>query len=349
VTLVELTGLGDVISMLPAVQGFHSLFPSASIRIVVDDAFVELLVSLRLPATVHGVAGSRTPSGTMTAVRLVRQMRSTLTCSMSPPRRNALVALASGAPAIAGYLSYTDSLAPYLLETPVESFGLTSRAEMKYGRDHISERALLVCRALGLADNVPGLRLDIADDSLTRLRGKLRHAGLLPNSEYVVIHPFAGWKFREWPLEAYASLAKRMLESEGMTVVFLWEDKKEGSLPWLRHHFAGRSPVIFASTLSLLESAALVSGASLFVGNDSGPLHLAAMLGVRTLGLFGPSDPSLTAPRTRSSASWLYPCVDCSPCDQRKCIRPSDPCMQRISIAEVAHAAASLQGRPADA
>jgi ADP-heptose:LPS heptosyltransferase len=349
VALVELTGLGDVISMLPAVQGFRSLFPSANLRLVVDHAFGELLDSFQLPATVHSVEASQSPSGVITAIQLVQRMRPTLVCSMSPPRRNALVALASGAPGIAGYLRYTDSLAPYLLKTPVEVFGLTSVLGIHYGRDHISERALMVCRALGLRQNVPPARLSIAEPVVNRVRGGLLHTGLLPARKYAVIHPFAGWSFREWPIQAFAVLAERLVETDEMSVIFLWEGKKEGNLEWLRRHFNGHPSVLYASTLSLLATGVLISGASLFVGNDSGPLHLAAALGVPVVGLFGPSDPSLTAPRTQSQASWLYHHLDCSPCDQRKCVRPSDPCMKIISGAEAAEAAVSLWRRPADA
>ncbi len=345
VVLVELTGLGDVLAMLPAIRGFQELFPSANLHLVVESNLIELLQTFQLPVTVHGVVRSRSAVGILKAVRHVRRLHPTLVCSMSPPRRNAFVALASGAPCIAGYLRYTDSLTPYLVTTPVEAFGVNSVGGMVYGRDHISERALMVCRALGWHDHVSPIRLAIAPRVVDRVRSDLVFAGIVLPKEYVVIHPFAGWSYRQWPASAFASLGERLIAGCGTTVVFLWEGGRDGNVQTFLQRFAGNPQVLFASTLKLRESAVLISGASLFIGNDSGPLHLAAVLGVPTLGLFGPSDPSLTAPHTLAPASWLYKRVECSPCNQRKCVRPFNPCMNEISVEEVFAAAVSVQRR----
>jgi ADP-heptose:LPS heptosyltransferase len=343
VALIELTGLGDVMSMLPSIYGFPSVFPGAKLRLIVDARFAELLNSFELPVTAHGVVAPRSVPGTLEAVQLVRGMRPSVACSMSPPRRNALVALASGAPAVAGYLRYTDSLAPYLLETPLEVFGLPSVPNVKFAREHISKRAFKVCQALGLAQDPPALRLGIAGQIRQRVHKHLEGAGLFPSGNYVVIHPFAGWKFREWSREAFVELAERLVESHGVNVVFLWEEENEGTLQTLRKQFAGNRSVLFASSLSLLGCAVLISGSSLFVGNDSGPLHLASALGVPAVGLFGPSEPSLTAPSVYSPSSWLYHRAECSPCDQRKCTRSMNPCMNLISVEEALTAALALR------
>lgn len=354
VALVELTGLGDVIATLPAVQGFRLLFPSAGITLVVDEKLAELIRSFDLPCAVAGAPRSHSLWGVADAIRRVRGLEAALVCSMSPPRRNALVALASGAPYVAGYLRYTDTLTPFLLETPVEAFGVEAEEGITFGRESIGSRALKVCRALGLREAPGEIRLHIARRSLEVAHAQLLEKGMPTADRYVAIHPFAGWIHREWPLERFGDLAERIVQTTGLSVVFLWEIEKEGSLPQLRGRFAGERRVVFAPVLSLLETAVLISGASFFVGNDSGPLHLAAALGVRVVGLFGPSHPSLTAPACSQGAEWLYRGVDCSPCDQRACIRHTDSCMDRISVDDAMRAvenvrALSLERRPTHA
>jgi heptosyltransferase-1 len=345
VALFELTGLGDVVSMLPAIHGFKTLFPGAELHLVVDSTLVELLRSLELPASVHGIVGSTKAPGVVAALQLVRSLRPTLACSMSPPRRNALVALASGAPAIAGYLRHTDSLTPYLVETPVEILGIKGRGGVVYGRNHISERALNICRALGLQDMPSPMKFAISASTADDVEFDLLLAGVLPRRGYVVVHPFAGWKFRRWPESSFIALVERLREAGVGNVVLLWEEEKDGKGEILRSHFAGDHHVLFASTLRLLESAVLLSGADAFVGNDSGPLHLAAALGVPAVGLFGPAPPGLTAPRSVVPSSWIYHGPECSPCDQRLCIRPDDPCMNAISVDEVFAAVIATQRR----
>src|SRR5512133_2759459 len=75
VALIELTGLGDVMSMVPSIFGLHLVYPEADLSVIVDSRFVELLTSFGLPATVHGVEVPRSVPGTLEAVQLVRRMR----------------------------------------------------------------------------------------------------------------------------------------------------------------------------------------------------------------------------------------------------------------------------------
>ena len=226
----------------------------------------------------------------------------------------------------------------------VEVFGLPSVAHVKFGQGAYFEAC---------AQGVPGSRswqrmppVRCSSNSGFRPRaGPTSCPCRAPTiGDYVVIHPFAGWKLQGVARSGVrrtggSAWSGRMELYSG----FSWEEEKDGTLPALRQQFAGNRSVCFASSLSLLGSAVLISGSSLFVGNDSGPLHLAAALGVPAVGLFGPSDPSLTAPCAYSPSSWLYHRVECSPCDQRKCVRPGNPCMNAISVDEVLAAAVSLQ------
>jgi heptosyltransferase I len=90
-----------------------------------------------------------------------------------------------------------------------------------------------------------------------------------------------------------------------------------------------------------VRTALLLSRAALFIGTDSGPMHLAAALGTTFLGLYGPTSPGHTAPRIgRGSA--LYAGFPCSPCDQSTCVRPADPCMPHHTAEEVFRVAAGI-------
>ncbi len=102
VALIELSGLGDVIAMLPALQGFRELFPSAQLHLIVEGSIADLLATLDLPVTVHGVPRSRSAAGVASAISIVRDLHPSLTCSMSTPRRNALVALFERCPGDCG-------------------------------------------------------------------------------------------------------------------------------------------------------------------------------------------------------------------------------------------------------
>jgi ADP-heptose:LPS heptosyltransferase len=101
--------------------------------------------------------------------------------------------------------------------------------------------------------------------------------------------------------------------------------------------------VTVAGLTDLRGLAAVAARARAFVGNDSGPLHIAASQGTPVVALFGPNTPLRFAPRGAPSRV-LWARTACSPCDQKRCRRPDEPCMEAISVGEAAAALAELLG-----
>ncbi|MGH7256573.1 MAG: glycosyltransferase family 9 protein, partial [Nitrospirales bacterium] len=83
---------------------------------------------------------------------------------------------------------------------------------------------------------------------------------------------------------------------------------------------------------------------ALFIGNDNGPMHIAAAVGTPVLGLFGPSDPAVWGPRGNGHVV-LYKGLDCRECFHPTCDRGEENCMRQISVDEVFEAATRLLQR----
>ena len=113
-----------------------------------------------------------------------------------------------------------------------------------------------------------------AIDALPRIT--LPHS---PPRDAIVMHPFSGGRHKNWPLASYRELSTRVPFS------FDWSAGPEEELAEAQRFN------------NLLELAKWIAEAKLYVGNDSGITHLAAAVGVRTLALFGPTDPAKWAPR----------------------------------------------------
>ncbi len=334
VVVVELTRMGDVLAMLQALDLLTRRFHGVAVHVVVDSKYASLLRMLDARWVPHGITRPETTGGFLRAVRTVRSLHADLAISMSPPKRNAAVALASGAPRKVGYLTYVDSLAPYLKSTPVTAIGCRLVREEVYAREPIEERSLKICRALGY-NEVRSSFFSYHEKVGMQAKQHLRQKGLLLLKPYVILHPFSGWHFRSWPLERFVEVAHAILaQAPGYDVVFLCEDREAPLLERVRPMFDGHDGVRFVASDDLVTTACLMRGAAVVVGNDSGPLHLAAALGVPVVGLFGPAPPALTAPRN-VRGTLLYHPVECSPCDQLACIRPHASCMTMIPVADV--------------
>jgi ADP-heptose:LPS heptosyltransferase len=104
---------------------------------------------------------------------------------------------------------------------------------------------------------------------------------------YAVIHPFASEVSKSWPVDRYLELARRLRPVSGLEPVFI-TGQADDPRP------LGAFPVFTGAALSQVKS--LLRGASLFIGNDSGPAHMAAALGIPVVALFGSSDPAIWGP-----------------------------------------------------
>lgn len=180
----------------------------------------------------------------------------------------------------------------------------------------------------------PPPELELAPELLSRAREFIRREtgrkGLEP---LVGLHPRASHgPAKCWPPEYYARLARLLVkEKEATVLVFGQEHEREMVQSIVR----SGSPRAFnlAGKTDLKQLAALIKLCRVLVANDTGPLHLAAALGVPVVGIFGSSDPEATGPRGRF-ARVIYKNLPCGPCLKRFC--PTDfLCMTSITPEEV--------------
>lgn len=338
---IELTRLGDFITILPALRALRERFPGARIQILTSAAHARLLALCGSEFEIIGIRNPGSLFGFLGALRSLRRSGPDLVCSMSPSNRNAALALASGAPYIVGYLNGTDSLTPFLGVAPVESIGFFGEAGVTFTSESILDRPWKVLKAIGI-DIPPDRLADLPPwTPNARARARLRSLGI--KGQYVVIHPFSGWEYRSWPLVDFASLAERILDRMPHDIVFVCHSEEARQLEPLKLSLAKRENALFFPSSDIIDTAALIRDADLFIGSDSGPLHLAALLDVPVVGLFGPASPVHTAPRT-ARGTFLYKKVSCSPCTQTRCTMPVNSCMKRITVEEVYDAAREYLG-----
>ena len=110
----------------------------------------------------------------------------------------------------------------------------------------------------------------------------------------IVIHPGSGGVAKCWPPERFDALLDRLNNAQRSVTLLLGEVEREKLDPRWPQHWSKKCHVV--EPKDYIELADQLSRASLYIGNDSGPTHLAAQLGVPTLALFGPTDPKVWSP-----------------------------------------------------
>jgi ADP-heptose:LPS heptosyltransferase len=169
----------------------------------------------------------------------------------------------------------------------------------------------------------------------------LSHSGIV---NFCVIHAGARRELRRWKDEDFAALAQWLYTEKGLQVVFAGVPDEEKQIEKISSRL--QIPyTLFTAGFSLMDLAALLERASLFVGNESGPLQIAEAMKVPLVGLFGPGVPVVFYPQHPRSRV-VHHVLDCNPCDQIHCVRPDNPCMHWIRMDEVKKSVEEVLVRP---
>jgi ADP-heptose:LPS heptosyltransferase len=182
-----------------------------------------------------------------------------------------------------------------------------------------------------------------ADPIPPRFSGWVKDVGRIPNR--IVIHPGGSIPVKRWPYDRFLGLAQALAPDFEVILVASASDEPDLAIP----------SVAFARTETLRDLARLIASASLFVGNHSGPFHLASALAVPCLVISGPTPPKwdpIWYPQVTHVLRAPVPCLPCETGDipVASCANREAPmaCMEFWSVEEVAaRCKILLNGRPA--
>jgi heptosyltransferase II len=211
---------------------------------------------------------------------------------------------------------------------------------------------LELLRRAGWLETLPAesfIKLNIPDENRERAEEFLLSAGVRRDSFRIAIGAGASYGSAKcWPPDRFAELANR-LQTRTQADVILFGTSGEAAVSSAIAAGMSHPPIDLTGKTSINDLPALLSQCHLFIGNDSGAMHVAAAVGLPVVAVFGPTDPFGTAPVTlRCSIVQEKPY--CSPCFLRRC--PTDHrCMTRITPEAVEAAArhwiSSMEARPA--
>lgn len=330
ILIIELSRMGDVVSMIYAVLCLMKNFPTSTFSFVIDERYQNLLEKLLFYNSVdlsrvkiYGFSSTDTLKGLRLTKKKLDKVQYDLICSMSPSFRNGFLALSLKSTFKIGFFRSNSIYTPFLEKNRVEAVGIRNFASKSFLSENIEERGLKICSSLGLNSANSQKKVN-----LTKVNPPVNF-----NEPYIIIHPFAGWKYRSWNYLNYAQLIKNILARIDVNIFVIGslEEKLIGEKLCNLVESPNVYPIFEEKLDTILN---LIPHAELFIGNDSGPLHLASIFDVPVIGIYGPAPPDLTAPRKKGNY-YFYKKLECSPCKQIRCIRPEDTCTEQVTVDEV--------------
>jgi heptosyltransferase-1 len=289
ILIVRIGAMGDVLHALPAVAALRAAQPDWEIDWAVDPRWAPLLVeqSGRGPLVARTIdvptkEWNRRPFS-LTTLRSVLQLRGTvreacydIVVDMQGTLRSAVIGWFAGARVFAGYSDPRERLARWFY----------SRRVTRIGTHVVEQGAALLGAACGLelAQAVVSFPFDEAAEAWAELAVGRRPMAMLA--------PDAGWGAKRWPAERFGALAIE-LRAMGFDVVV---NASSADDPLAARVVSASDGAASALPCSVAQLVALLRRTDLFVGGDSGPMHLAAAMAVPTVALFGPTDPARNGP-----------------------------------------------------
>ncbi len=333
----------------PLVKALRRAYPEARIAYLVEDDAAPVVAGNRhldevivAPRT----RGARRIADDLRLARRLRRERFDLVLDLHGGPRSAWLAWASGAAERIGYdIKGRSWMYTRVVARPRE---LRPRHSVQNQWDLLEA---IPGWAGGPADRTRD-RIDIALDPAadTRMAARLAAAGVGPDDELVVLHVSAGNPFRRWP-DAFFAETGAALAAAGprRRVAFSSGPSDRQAASRIAADVKARlgtaaQRIIDLGEFDLQELRALIGRSRLFVGGDTGPLHIAASTDTPVVGIYGPTLAARSAPWRPSSVPTYSieaaPAdLPCRPCDQRECVHEDFRCLTQLMPGRVIDAA----------
>jgi len=317
--------IGDVVLTTPAVRSLRKAFPDAFIAYMADAQAASLLehnphLNEIIPFDFARPAWREQPR----VVRLLRRRRFDLAIDLFGNPRSALLTFLSGARTRVG------------LDRPGRGKLFTVRVHDEAGPKTAIEFYMQFLRAIGVPQSSGRTEIYLKDDECAGAHRLI--AGVVRRPGPVIgLHPGATWPAKRWLPEHFAEVAKRISKQFEAQVILTAGPNDHDVIRAVQKSMDVALPVF--SGLPLRQLAALLGQCTVYVANDSGPMHIAAAVGTPTIGIFGPGEENIWFPYAEEQGHRaLRHDVPCHPCHLDFCNREGSgfmECMTGLSSERV--------------
>jgi len=342
--VIRMSSLGDVLMSMPAVKALRQEFPEARISWLVEGSVGELLLHQPfIDRVIRFPRGSAVKALKKGDLGLARKEMGRFLRSLREDRYDMILDFH-------GIIKST-ILSRYARGQKRIGFGKMYAKEKSHlfydervnGSDkrlHKVERNMLIPRHVGASGAVPELNLVAPPEAVAYIDHFLKSAGI--SSPFYAVNPFSskGSAFKRWDISRYGELIRRIREKDHASIVILWGPGEEEEARALKE--AAGEGVFLSCPTDVPELLALLKKTAMYIGGDTGVMHLAAFAGTPVVAVFGPTDVLVNGPYSPMSTV-VRKDLPCSPCKNKKC--ETRLCLDKITVDDVYGAVSAMNER----
>jgi lipopolysaccharide heptosyltransferase I len=335
--ILRLGAVGDVIRTLPAVKALKNYYPSSHIAWVVEEPSQALLESqpeidevilfhrkrwtdgIKSPREMRRTAGEAL--GFITDLR--RRGFDTV-LDFHGILKSGLISFFSGAPKRIGFDRRSIKEGNFLF----------SNVKVQLQEERVSryQRNFGLLKGIGLKVNGFRQSLHIPQKDQEYVESFFNGLSIPANSPLIAIHPGTSLKtfYKRWMANQYSQLADRLIRELRASVIFTWGPEE---LRWVEdiQKEMKEVSILGPKTESLTQLGEVYRRCDLYVGGDTGPMHIASFMGIPVVVIYGPTDPIVNEPLGQHRK--VRKEVGCNPCRNRSCKELT--CLKAITVEDV--------------
>ena len=333
ILVVNVNWLGDVVFSSAVFKSLKEAYPQAQIFCLAPSRVKEVLESVPFVSKIISYDEEGRHKDLRGKLRLIAELRQNNFDAAFILHRSltrALLVFCTGIPVRVGY------------NTKGRGIFLTHKIPEPTQTLHRQDYYLRILEGFGISVNERQSWLEVDSSHLADIDHMLLERGIGDQDFLIVLNPGGNWELKRWPKENSSKLVERLFhEFNGQKNLKIIISGAQKDVPLVKEILdplplnSQQKIVNLAGELKLKTLIALMKRANLVVSADTGPLHMAASVGTRTLAIFGPTDPEITGPRGSCPSEVLKVDVGCNrgPCYYLQC--PENTCMRAVTAGDV--------------
>lgn len=328
VLIIKLSSLGDIIHTLPSLEKLRKKYPFAQIDWLVEERFYDILKGNPLIDKIYFLR-FRSPVKKnkwkifFNTMKAIKSNKYDVAIDFQGLIKSSFFTFLSGAKYKLGFTErdLREKQAKYFYNImPTQS----------YENGHIISKNLSLLSMLDIYENEAYVgKIYIPELEELKINEEIKKRGI---QKYYIVHPWAGWKSKQWSLKNYAELIKKIYINHRLKAMITWAPHEYIKAREFLKHCGEAAILSFASSIG--ELAALIKNSLMVIGGDTGPIHIADAMKKPIIALYGPTDPHRTGP-INEKAKVIYHLLKCSGCKLKICPYHHNQCLNSISIDEV--------------
>ncbi len=332
ILIVKLGSIGDIVHTLPVLRTLRSSFPKAFIAWAVEEKLADLLYENDDLDEIIIISTKRwrknlnlsSLSEARNTISNLREKSFDLVLDFQGLIKSGVVSFLTGAKKRVGFSRRDCREKANVLFTnrKARPFPQTS---------HVVDKNLSLLKKLQIQKFQIEFSLKSSPEAKASIKNFCDNNAVFFKKPVAAVNPGVGFPTKQWALDRFAKIADQIFQELSLNILLTWGPGEKDKVEEIASQM--KEDCLIAPPTTILESIALYEKLDLFIGGDTGPLHICAALGVPTVSIFGPTDPGRNGAYGPGHTT-TFKKLPCSFCYKRKCPTQNE-CMLELQEEEV--------------